>query len=317
VSDAGRVIGDYGLDTPRLTRSLGFIIAGALCVTVVAGIVDEVPVMGGAFAVAVITSTVGLVMVRSSRVHKVRERSRLVDRLALEGNERELDVGSGRGLVLLEVARRLDVRGHAVGIDAWRGRRGVEDEETLFINAAAEGVERFDLVSADVLRLPFRDGAFDAVVSGLALHHVTGFGSRVHAVRELARTLRVGGKVVLIDRHHSRTYVDALRASNFIDVGRSRRLWRLLPPARYVGGAKARVYQRALVPVDEPELPLGEPDDATDAFEDVDDSADDVIDVTDMEPDPDEDHAPPLDVVEDTDEPKQLSLRETQPAANV
>ena len=43
---------------------------------------------------------------------------RLVEALHLTGAERVLDVGCGRGLVLIEVARRL-TSGRAIGVDLW------------------------------------------------------------------------------------------------------------------------------------------------------------------------------------------------------
>ena len=328
MTDAGRVIGDYGIDSPRVARGLGLVIAGSLLVTVVAGIIDVVPVMAAAFAMSLITSTAGLVIVRSSRVHKIRERIRLVDRLSLEGNERVLDLGCGRGLLLLEVARRLDARGRATGVDAWGTRDGMRARErvddaaaALLGNALAEGVERFDLASGDLLRLPFRDGAFDAVVSGLALHHVAGFESRVHVVRELARVLRVGGKVVLIDRHHTVTYVDALRACNFVAVGRSRRLWRLLPPARYVGGTKAEVRQRVVSPVvDAADAPAEAPAEAPVEATPPPGAFDEVIEVEDLvhlEAGDGEAGDPPAPPLHDPPEPEQLELPETEPTAPV
>jgi SAM-dependent methyltransferase len=42
----------------------------------------------------------------------------LIDDLRLHGTERILDLGCGRGAVLLSVARRLTT-GHAFGIDIW------------------------------------------------------------------------------------------------------------------------------------------------------------------------------------------------------
>jgi SAM-dependent methyltransferase len=105
--------------------------------------------------------------------------------------------------------------------------------------------EQLDVTNADIRALPFADGSFDAVVSGLALHHIEGFDSRVHALREIARVLAPEGRVVLIDRFHTHMYVDALRACNLVDVTRSRRVWRVLPPARYVVGTKPEVSVRA------------------------------------------------------------------------
>lgn len=234
------MVGNYGLDSPSVVHGLGLTAAGSLLVTVVSGIFDHVAVMATAFAVAILVSLIGIVLVRSSRVAKLRERVRLVDRLELQGDERVLDVGCGRGLLLVEVARRLNDCGRAVGVDVWRAVDGVVAEAELALhNAQLEGVDhQLDVTSADVGSLPYADESFDAVVSGLALHHIEGFESRVHAIREISRVLEPGGRVVLIDRHHTRNYVDSLRACNLVDVVRSRRVWRLLPPARYVTGTK-------------------------------------------------------------------------------
>lgn len=250
--------GDYGIDSPGVVRGLWLGVAGALLATVVAGVLDEVTVMAAAFGAALVISMLGLVLVRSSRVAKLRERVRVVDRLALQGDERVLDVGCGRGLLLVEVARRLNDRGRAFGVDHWHALREgsyelVVDAEFAIQNAHVEGVgHQLDMTSADVRSLPFPDGSFDAVVSGLALHHIAGFESRVHAMREIARVLRIDGRVVLVDRRHTRSYVHALRACNFTDVKRSRRIWRLLPPARYVTGTKVLSVPYGLPPVPVP-----------------------------------------------------------------
>ena len=45
----------------------------------------------------------------------------LLDDLNLQGSERALDLGCGRGPVLLALARRLP-RGRAVGVDLWRSK---------------------------------------------------------------------------------------------------------------------------------------------------------------------------------------------------
>jgi len=240
VNDAERMVGDYGLDSPIALRGLVLAAAGSLLVTVVSGILDHVAVMAASFVVGALVSLIGLVLVRSSRVAKIRERVRLVDRLELQGDERVLDVGCGLGLLLVEVARRLNDCGRAVGVDVWRSADGmVADGELARHNAQIEGVDHHvDVSSADVRALPYTAESFDAVVSGLALHHIEGFDSRVHAIREISRVLEPGGRVVLIDRHHTRNYVDALRACNLVDVVRSRRVWRLLPPPRYVTGRK-------------------------------------------------------------------------------
>ena len=255
------MIGDYGVDSPAVLRGLGLTAAGSLFVTVVSGILDYVTVMAGAFVVTVLVLTVGLLLLRSSRVHKIRERVLLVDRLALQGDERVLDVGCGRGLLLVEMARRLNERGRAFGVDVWHAEGGVVVEaEHALHNALLEEVDhQIDVTSADVRFLPYADESFDAVVSGLALHHIEGFASRVQAIREISRVLEPGGRVVLIDRHHTRRYVDALRAGNLVDVQRSRLIWRLVPPARYVTANKPMAVARRYESGDTESVPVPAP----------------------------------------------------------
>jgi len=100
-----------------------------------------------------------------------------------------LDVGVGKGIFAIEVARR---GFEVVGIDP--------DPEALdFAGALAEhaGVSgRLRLLQADAADLPFPDGAFGAVVSMNALHHLPDADS---VLRNLARLVRFGGRVVLAD----------------------------------------------------------------------------------------------------------------------
>ncbi len=64
---------------------------------------------------------------------------RLLDRRHLTGTERVLELGPGRGAVLVEAARRVP-RGHAVGIDLWRTQDQTGNTpERLLANAAAAG----------------------------------------------------------------------------------------------------------------------------------------------------------------------------------
>ena len=49
----------------------------------------------------------------------------------------------------------------------------------------------------DNLNLPFRDESLDAVLSVAVIHHVATAERRVRALRELARVIRVGGRVMI------------------------------------------------------------------------------------------------------------------------
>ncbi|XP_034459943.1 probable tRNA methyltransferase 9B [Hippoglossus hippoglossus] len=49
----------------------------------------------------------------------------------------------------------------------------------------------------DGLHLPYRDGCFDAVLSIAVIHHLSTKERRIRAIREMARTLRVGGRIMI------------------------------------------------------------------------------------------------------------------------
>jgi SAM-dependent methyltransferase len=137
----------------------------------------------------------------------------LLDRLDLKADERLLDVGCGRGAVLLMAAKRLP-RGWAVGIDIWSTKdQSGNAEHVTRRNAALEGVaDRVELHTADMRQLPFDDGSFDVVVSSLAIHNVSGEGERAKALREAARVLKKGGKLAIVDIRHTRVYASELEA---------------------------------------------------------------------------------------------------------
>jgi SAM-dependent methyltransferase len=137
----------------------------------------------------------------------------LLDRLELKGDERLLDIGCGRGAVLLMAAQHLP-RGRAVGVDIWSTKdQSGNAEQVTRQNAELEGVaERVELRSADMRELPFDAGSFDVVVSSLAIHNVSGAGERAKALREAARVLRRGGKLAIADIRYTRAYASELEA---------------------------------------------------------------------------------------------------------
>src|SRR5262245_15159142 len=151
--------------------------------------------------------------VYATRAGKFAVWSELLDRLELKGDERLLDIGCGRGAVLLMAAQRLP-RGRAVGVDVWSTTdQSGNAVEVTRQNAALEGVaERVELHTADMRQLPFDDGSFDVVVSSLAIHNVSGAGDRARALSEAARVLKKGGKLVIADIRHSRVYAAELEA---------------------------------------------------------------------------------------------------------
>lgn len=162
----------------------------------------------------------------------------MVAALQLRGDEQVLDVGCGRGLLLLEAARRLP-RGRATGIDLWstRDQSGNAAAATRR-NAELAGVaDRVRIDTGDMRHLPYADASFDTIVSSLAIHNLPTETEREQAVREIARVLKPGGQVALLDFRCTALYVQTLRESGFT-VRRSWPEFRMFPWVWIVRGRK-------------------------------------------------------------------------------
>jgi ubiquinone/menaquinone biosynthesis C-methylase UbiE len=151
----------------------------------------------------------------------------LLDQLNLRGDERLLDMGCGRGAVLLMAAQRLTT-GRAAGVDLWRSvdQSGNALEATQR-NAIAEGVaDRVELHTGDMTALPFEDNSFDVVVSSLAIHNIRGSAGREKAINEAVRVLRPGGRLMIADIRATGHYQEQLAKLGMSAVARRRLGWR-------------------------------------------------------------------------------------------
>ena len=151
----------------------------------------------------------------------------LLDKLGLRGDERILDLGCGRGAVLLMAAQRLTT-GRAVGIDLWRSAdQSGNSAQATQRNAFAEGVtDRVELHTGDMTALPFADNSFDVVVSSLAIHNISGRAGREKAVYEAVRVLRPSGRLLIADIRGTRQHQAQLAKTGMSDVTRRRLGWR-------------------------------------------------------------------------------------------
>lgn len=151
----------------------------------------------------------------------------LLDQFHLRGDERILDMGCGRGAVLLMAAQRLTT-GRATGVDLWRtvDQSGNSLEATRR-NAIAEGVaDRVELRTGDMTALPLEDNSFDVVVSSLAIHNISDSAGREKAIVEAVRVLRPGGRLVIADIRATRQHEAQLAKLGMRDVARRRLGWR-------------------------------------------------------------------------------------------
>jgi len=152
--------------------------------------------------------------------------AQLLDTLGLRGDERILDLGCGRGAVLLMAAERLTT-GRAVGVDLWqRTDQPGNCEAATRRNAVAEGVpDRVELHTGDMTALPFADNSFDVVLSSFAIHNIRGSAGRQKAITEAVRVLRPGGRLMITDVRATAQYEAQLASMGMNDVIRRRLGW--------------------------------------------------------------------------------------------
>jgi ubiquinone/menaquinone biosynthesis C-methylase UbiE len=108
-----------------------------------------------------------------------------------ESEQRVLDVGCGTGYFVRLIAAEVGPGGLIIGIDPsismveYARGKGMRSETSLFQVGTAEALE-------------FPDDHFDVVVSSLVMHHLPE-DLRMHALTEMQRVLRPGGRVLVAE----------------------------------------------------------------------------------------------------------------------
>ncbi|HKC89777.1 MAG TPA: class I SAM-dependent methyltransferase [Candidatus Limnocylindria bacterium] len=230
--DLTRRRGEYGIDAPYVPLRIGVAAVAALIIFFT-GSALSIPTL------AVPALNIGLALALSvadylyaSRVGKFAVWRELLLSLHLQGDEHAVDIGCGRGAVLL-MAAKLVPRGRAAGIDLWKtSDQSGNALEVTGRNAELERVaDRVDLRTGDMRALPFEDDSFDLVLSSLAIHNIPDAAGRAKAIDEALRVLRPGGRIVIVDINATREYATGLRERGMADVER-----RSLGPRMWFGG---------------------------------------------------------------------------------
>src|ERR1044072_1176624 len=216
---------DYGLDAPLAVRNMLIVSALGIIslITRLLGVwsrQDVIAVIARPLIVAGLScGAMALWMIYDSKIGKVRERDTYLNKIHWNGNERVLDVGCGLGLFLIGAAKRLST-GRAVGIDKWQ-QEDLSDNSAAGTlgNATIEGVaDKVEVHTGDARKLTFPDARFDAVFSSMALHNIYDAGGRQTAVREIARVVAPGGRVLIVDVRHTSKYAAMLRDAGLTDA---------------------------------------------------------------------------------------------------
>jgi len=195
---------NYGIDAPTVIRNL--LIAAAACVVLPLAFpkvtIAHVTFMlnPGLFYGAVWMTAPAVAMLIYSKAGKFRHRDRILAKVQWTGAETVLDVGAGRGLLLIAAAKKLTT-GHATGIDIWSNvDLSGNSPEAVLKNIVLEGVEsKASVKSEDARKMSFPEASFDVIVSNACLHNVHPRAGRVQACREIARVLKPGGIAVISD----------------------------------------------------------------------------------------------------------------------
>jgi SAM-dependent methyltransferase len=237
---------DYGLDSPGLVRGIaafgGIALAGSVLIRVPPDLwLLQMPLISLQWSGLFSSFQAGL-MYYSSRVGKLKERETIINSIPWQGDERVLDVGCGRGLLMIAAAHRLTT-GKAVGVDVWRsGHLSDNWSEGTWDNARLEGVEeKVEVETGDVRELPFEAESFDVVLSSLTLNHLPKAIDRSQAIEEMIRVLKPGGRLVILDSLYTGDYVRVLRAEGLKQITRSGLRFRVFPPARMISATKSPV----------------------------------------------------------------------------
>jgi ubiquinone/menaquinone biosynthesis C-methylase UbiE len=175
----------------------------------------------------------------SSRRGKIREMGRLIASIPFGGEEVVLDLGCGRGLGMVKAAKNL-TSGIALGVDTWqKSRLSGNDPRSIWANARAEGVEsNVSAVRAVPTYLPISDRSVDVAISGVAIHKIVRRRERRALFAELARVLKDGGRVGILDAGNGNEYSSMMKESGMTDVEMHRLRFSGFPPFHVVMARK-------------------------------------------------------------------------------
>jgi demethylmenaquinone methyltransferase / 2-methoxy-6-polyprenyl-1,4-benzoquinol methylase len=118
-------------------------------------------------------------------------RVRAADRAEVGPGDSVLDVCCGTGDFSFELADRVAPGGNVVGCDFSEPMLDLAREK-----AADRGLDSVRFEWADALQLPYDAGRFDAVTVGFGVRN---FADRDRGLREMARVLKPGGRLVILE----------------------------------------------------------------------------------------------------------------------
>ena len=234
---------DYGIDAPGVIRNLlvlGVVILVASLLVPPFHVGSASVDLRGFWVSGASCLFFGGLMLLYSLKGKFRHRDRILALAKLRGDEDVLDVGTGRGLLLVGAAKKL-VTGRAVGLDIWKtsdlsDNARTRTETVLKQEGAADRCRLLERPAQDS-GLP--DSSFDVVLSNLCLHNISAREERDAACREIVRLLKPGGVAIISDFKNTGQYAKVFKAAG-LTVRRSYHPWDTFPPLTIVEARKPK-----------------------------------------------------------------------------
>ena len=219
----------YGIDAPGVIRNLILIGAAICCIVIFFPLVKIGSVSidtrgliwsGGGCVFG------GVLMLAYSLYGKFKHRDRMLNYIAWKGDEQVLDVGTGKGLLMIGAAKRLTT-GKSIGIDIWNEEDlSGNNIQNALANAAIEGVSnKVEIKNENVMDMSFADDTFDVILTNMCIHNIYNIEGRKTDCKEIGRVLKTGGTAVVSDWRHVKEY-----NRNFRELGFQTQLL----PARYL-----------------------------------------------------------------------------------
>jgi arsenite methyltransferase len=218
----------YGVDAPGVIRNL--FIAGLVAIIIsiffpVIQIGSVTIIASGFIWIGIGFAAGGVLMLAYSLSGKYKHRDRMLNLIKWTGTEQVLDIGTGKGLLMIGAAKKLTT-GKSTGIDIWNSADLTGNNvEAALNNAVTEGVkDKIEVLNENVMTMSFADETFDVILSNMCLHNIYNKEGRMTACREITRVLKTEGEAIIADFRHMKEY-----KGNFNELG----LQTTLLPANY------------------------------------------------------------------------------------
>lgn len=165
---------------------------------IVVGIIGVIPAWQSQnpynFIFPALMFVLAIVFIYTSLSGKYKIIHQVVKSLDIPDNSKVLDLGTGHGAVLLEVAKKLKQPGEVIGIDIWQSADQSNNSQVV----TQQNIEQAQLAevakvkTADMIKLPFSNNEFDYVFASFAIHNVKPKSQRELAISEALRVLKRG-----------------------------------------------------------------------------------------------------------------------------